>query len=58
KMPDALLAEGVYVLGFTFPVEPRGRARIRKQMSAAHTREQIDRAVDAFVRVGKTHGDI
>ncbi|KOS75768.1 2-amino-3-ketobutyrate coenzyme A ligase [Burkholderia mallei] len=58
KMADALLAEGVYVIGFSFPVVPRGRARIRTQMSAAHTREQIDRAVDAFVRVGKTLGVI
>ncbi|WP_369828193.1 glycine C-acetyltransferase [Burkholderia singularis] len=56
KMADALLAEGVYVIGFSYPVVPRGRARIRTQMSAAHTPEQIDRAVDAFVRVGKTFG--
>ncbi len=58
RMADALLAEGVYVIGFSFPVVPRGRARIRTQMSAAHTPEQIDRAVDAFVRVGKTLGVI
>ncbi|KGE12026.1 MULTISPECIES: glycine C-acetyltransferase [Burkholderia] len=58
RMADALLAEGVYVIGFSFPVVPRGRARIRTQMSAAHTPEQIDRAVDAFVRVGKSLGVI
>lgn len=58
RMADALLAEGVYVIGFSFPVVPRGRARIRTQMSAAHTPEQIDRAVDAFVRVGKALGVI
>lgn len=58
RMADALLAEGVYVIGFSFPVVPRGRARIRTQMSAAHTREQIDHAVDAFVRVGRTLGVI
>ncbi|WP_186183652.1 glycine C-acetyltransferase [Burkholderia gladioli] len=58
RMADALLAEGVYVIGFSFPVVPRGRARIRTQMSAAHTSEQIDRAVDAFVRVGKSLGVI
>lgn len=58
RMADALLAEGVYVIGFSFPVVPRGRARIRTQMSAAHTFEQIDRAVDAFTRVGKTLGVI
>jgi glycine C-acetyltransferase len=58
KMADALLHEGVYVIGFSFPVVPRGRARIRTQMSAAHTPEQIDRAVDAFARVGRSLGVI
>jgi glycine C-acetyltransferase len=58
KMADALLHEGVYVIGFSFPVVPRGRARIRTQMSAAHTSEQIDRAVDAFARVGRSLGVI
>ncbi|HEY4353496.1 MAG TPA: glycine C-acetyltransferase [Paraburkholderia sp.] len=58
KMADALLHEGVYVIGFSFPVVPRGRARIRTQMSAAHTAEQIDRAVDAFARVGRSLGVI
>jgi glycine C-acetyltransferase len=53
RMADALLHEGVYVIGFSFPVVPKGRARIRTQMSAAHTPEQIDRAVDAFARVGR-----
>jgi glycine C-acetyltransferase len=52
RMADALLHEGVYVIGFSYPVVPKGRARIRTQMSAAHTPEQIDRAVDAFKRVG------
>lgn len=54
SMADALLKEGVYVIGFSYPVVPKGRARIRTQMSAAHTPEQIDRAVDAFARVGKS----
>ncbi|KXU88240.1 glycine C-acetyltransferase [Paraburkholderia monticola] len=58
KMADALLKEGVYVIGFSFPVVPRGRARIRTQMSAAHTPEQIDRAVEAFARVGRELGVI
>ncbi|MGF6777388.1 glycine C-acetyltransferase [Paraburkholderia sp. GAS334] len=58
RMADALLQEGVYVIGFSFPVVPKGRARIRTQMSAAHTPEQIDRAVDAFARVGRTLGII
>ncbi|WP_028209857.1 glycine C-acetyltransferase [Paraburkholderia mimosarum] len=58
KMADALLQEGVYVIGFSYPVVPKGRARIRTQMSAAHTPEQIGRAVDAFARVGKQLGVI
>ncbi|PTB22656.1 glycine C-acetyltransferase [Trinickia symbiotica] len=58
RMADALLHEGIYVIGFSYPVVPKGRARIRTQMSAAHTPEQIDRAVDAFERVGATLGVI
>ncbi len=53
KFADELLEEGVYVIGFSFPVVPRGKARIRVQLSAAHTQEEIDFAVDAFVKVGK-----
>jgi glycine C-acetyltransferase len=49
-MADRLLADGVYVRAFSFPVVPRGKARIRTQMSAAHTREDLERAVAAFVR--------
>jgi glycine C-acetyltransferase len=55
-MADRLLAEGVYVIGFSFPVVPKGQARIRTQMSAAHTRAHLERAVDAFTRVGKELG--
>lgn len=55
-MSQELLGEGIYVVGFSFPVVPRGQARIRVQLSAAHTPEQIDRAVDAFTRVGKKLG--
>jgi glycine C-acetyltransferase len=58
RMADALLQEGIYVIGFSFPVVPRGRARIRTQMSAAHTVEQIDQAVAAFTKVGQTLGAI
>ena len=58
RMADALLAEGVYVIGFSYPVVPKGKARIRTQMSAAHTAEQIDRAVTAFAKVGKALGVI
>jgi glycine C-acetyltransferase len=52
-MAAELLDEGIYVVGFFFPVVPKGQARIRTQMSAAHTREHIDRAIDAFTRVGR-----
>jgi len=52
QMADALLREGIYVIGFSYPVVPMGKARIRTQMSAAHTRSQLDRAVQAFVKVG------
>jgi glycine C-acetyltransferase len=58
QMADALLAEGVYVIGFSYPVVPKGRARIRAQMSAAHTEAQIDRAVAAFAKVGRALGVI
>jgi glycine C-acetyltransferase len=58
KMAEALLDEGVYVIGFSYPVVPKGRARIRTQMSAAHTPEHIDRAVHAFARVGRAQGVI
>ena len=58
RMADLLLAEGIYVIGFSYPVVPKGKARIRSQMSAAHTDAQIDRAVAAFARVGRTLGAI
>jgi glycine C-acetyltransferase len=57
-MADALLDEGIYVIGFSYPVVPKGAARIRVQISAAHTDEQLDRAVEAFVRVGQRMGVI
>lgn len=57
-MAAALLDEGIYVTGFFFPVVPRGEARIRTQMSAAHTREHLDQAIDAFTRVGRKLGVI
>jgi len=52
-MANRLLAEGIYVIGFSFPVVPRDKARIRTQMSAAHTHEHIDRALEAFAKVGR-----
>ncbi|UBO73963.1 glycine C-acetyltransferase [Aeromonas rivuli] len=53
EMASRMLAEGIYVVGFSFPVVPKGQARIRTQMSAAHTREQLDKAIDAFIRIGR-----
>jgi glycine C-acetyltransferase len=53
KMADMLLDEGIYVIGFAFPVVPKGKARIRVQLSAGHSREMVDRAADAFTKVGK-----
>jgi glycine C-acetyltransferase len=55
---EEMLKEGVYVVGFFFPVVPQGKARIRTQMSAAHTPEHLDRAIAAFVKVGKKLGVI
>lgn len=57
-MAQDLLTEGVYVIGFFFPVVPKGEARIRVQLSAAHTSEQIDRTIAAFTKVGRKHGVI
>jgi glycine C-acetyltransferase len=53
EMADRLLREGIYVIAFAFPVVPQGKARIRTQMSAAHSDGDIDEAIEAFVRVGK-----
>jgi glycine C-acetyltransferase len=58
RMADALLTCGVYVIGFSYPVVPNGQARIRTQMSAAHTREQLTRALEAFTQVGRELGVI
>jgi len=56
RVATRMLDEGVYVVGFSYPVVPRGQARIRTQMSAAHTRAQLDRAIAAFVKVGREFG--
>ena len=58
KMADALLDQGIYVIGFSYPVVPKGQARIRVQISAAHEIEDLGRAVDAFARVGRKMGVI
>ena len=56
KMSADLLERGIYVVGFFFPVVPKGTARIRTQMSAAHTTDQVKQAVAAFTAVAKEHG--
>jgi glycine C-acetyltransferase len=58
QMADRLLREGIYVVGFSYPVVPKGQARIRVQISAAHTRAQLERAVQAFATVGRELGVI
>ncbi|MGB0788672.1 MAG: glycine C-acetyltransferase [Marinirhabdus sp.] len=57
-MANMLLEEGIYVIGFFYPVVPKGKARIRVQLSAAHSKEHLDRAINAFIKVGKTLGII
>ncbi|WDD98937.1 glycine C-acetyltransferase [Thalassomonas actiniarum] len=56
EMANRLLSEGIYVIGFSFPVVPKGQARIRTQISAAHSKEQLDQAIAAFIRIGKDMG--
>jgi len=56
RFAERLLEEGIYAIGFFFPVVAKGQARIRTQMSAAHTREHLDRAIDAFIRIGHELG--
>jgi glycine C-acetyltransferase len=58
QLADEVLTHGIYVIGFSFPVVPRGQARIRVQLSAAHTAEHIERAVTAFTTVGRELGVI
>ncbi|MDA3138632.1 glycine C-acetyltransferase [Vibrio metschnikovii] len=56
EFAERALVKGIYVVGFSFPVVPKGQARIRTQMSAAHSREQLDRAIDVFIQVGQEMG--
>lgn len=58
KMAEKMMVEGIYVIGFFYPVVPKGKARIRVQLSAAHTKEQLDKAVAAFEKVGRELGVI
>src|SRR5690554_3174697 len=53
EFADKLLEEGIYAIGFFYPVVPKEKARIRTQISAAHTKEQLDKAISAFIKVGK-----
>jgi len=53
QFADKLLEEGIYAIGFFYPVVPKGAARIRVQISAAHSREHLDKAINAFVKIGK-----
>ncbi len=53
KMADMILKEGIYVIGFAYPVVPKGKARIRVQLSAAHEKHHLDKAVSAFIKIGK-----
>ncbi len=57
-MARDMLVEGIYVIGFSYPVVPKGAARIRVQLSAAHERQHLDRAIEAFIKVGRKHGVI
>lgn len=56
RFANCMLEEGIYVTGFCYPVVPKGEARIRVQLSAAHTTEQLDRCIAAFIKVGKELG--
>lgn len=57
-MADAMLKEGIYVISFSYPVVPQNQARIRTQMSAAHSREHLIKAIAAFVKIGRSLGVI
>ncbi len=56
ELASRLLSEGIYVIGFYYPVVPKGQARIRVQLSAAHEREHLDKAISAFTKVGRELG--
>ena len=58
KFAEKLLERGVYVIGFSYPVVPMGKARIRTQMTAGHSLEQLDRAIEGFIAVGRELGVI
>ena len=55
KIAADMLIEGIYVIGFSFPVVPKGEARIRIQLSASHTKSHLDQAIDAFIKIGNKY---
>lgn len=58
EFANEMLEKGIYVIGFSYPVVPKGEARIRVQLSAAHTKEQLDKCINAFIEIGKRRGVI
>ena len=56
EIADALLKQGIYVIGFSYPVVPKGLARIRVQLSASHSEDDVNRCVDAFIKIGREKG--
>ncbi|NSW95245.1 MAG: aminotransferase class I/II-fold pyridoxal phosphate-dependent enzyme, partial [Bacteroidales bacterium] len=58
EFASKLLEEDIYVIGFSYPVVPKNQARIRVQLSAAHKKEHLDKAIEAFARIGKSMGVI
>jgi len=58
EFADEMMKHHIYVIGFSFPVVPHGKARIRVQLSGAHTTEQVEKAVKAFIEIGKKKGVI
>ena len=58
NLSKLMLQKGIYVIGFSFPVVPKGEARIRVQLSAAHTKSNLDQAITAFIKIGKKYNII
>ena len=58
NLSKLMLERGIYVIGFSFPVVPKGEARIRVQVSAVHTKNHLDKAINAFIKIGKKHNII
>ena len=58
EIADAMLQQGIYVIGFSYPVVPKGLARIRVQLSATHSEDEVNRCIDAFIKIGREKGII